>query len=154
MARKILFALFVGWLLTACGGNDAPGGTGPNGGNATVTGTVVDQRGLPVEGVVVSDGLLTTLTDGSGNYALGSDLSKRRFVQVTIPAAYEIPVKNGIPQFWRRIPEGATEFRADFTLQARRKAASRYTVLMTISRCSASSATTTMCRTWRPTARR
>ena len=131
MARKILFALFVGWLLTACGGNDAPGGTGPNGGNATVTGTVVDQRGLPVEGVVVSDGLLTTLTDGSGNYALGSDLSKRRFVQVTIPAAYEIPVKNGIPQFWRRIPEGATEFRADFTLQARRKAASRYTVLMT-----------------------
>lgn len=67
MARKILFALFVGWLLAACGGNDAPGGTGPNGGNATVTGTVVDQRGLPVEGVVVSDGLLTTLTDGAGN---------------------------------------------------------------------------------------
>lgn len=94
-------------------------------------GTVVDQRGLPVEGVVVSDGLLTTLTDESGYYALESDLSKRRFVQVTIPAAYEIPVKNGIPQFWRRIPEGATEFEADFTLQARRKAASRYTVLMT-----------------------
>ena len=81
--------------------------------------------------MVVSDGLLTTLTDESGYYALESDLSTRRFVQVTIPAAYEIPVKNGIPQFWRRIPEGATEFEADFTLQARRKAASRYTVLMT-----------------------
>lgn len=131
MVRKLIFALFVGWLPVACGGDDAPGGTGPNGGNATVTGTVVDQRGLPVEGVVVSDGLLTTLTDESGYYALESDLSKRRFVQVTIPAAYEIPVKNGIPQFWRRIPEGATEFEADFTLQARRKAASRYTVLMT-----------------------
>lgn len=131
MVRKLIFALFVGWLPVACGGDDAPGGTGSNGGNATVTGTVVDQRGLPVEGVVVSDGLLTTLTDESGYYALESDLSKRRFVQVTIPAAYEIPVKNGIPQFWRRIPEGATEFEADFTLQARRKAASRYTVLMT-----------------------
>ena len=131
MVRKLIFALFVGWLPVACGGDDAPGGTGPNGGNATVTGTVVDQRGLPVEGVVVSVGLLRTLTDESGYYALESDLSKRRFVQVTIPAAYEIPVKNGIPQFWRRIPEGATEFEADFTLQARRKAASRYTVLMT-----------------------
>ena len=131
MVRKLIFALFVGWLPVACGGDDAPGGTGPNGGNATVTGTVVDQRGLPVEGVVVSDGLLTTLTDESGYYALESDLSKRRFVQVTIPAAYEIPVKNGIPQFWRRIPEGATEFEADCAWQARRKAASRYTVLMT-----------------------
>lgn len=98
------------------------GGTGPGGPDATVSGTVLDQRGLPVEGVVVSDGLLTTLTDESGNYALDSDLSKRRFVQVTIPAAYEIPVKDGIPQFWQRIPEGSTKVRADFTLTARRKA--------------------------------
>lgn len=108
-----------------------PGGTGPGGPDATVSGTVLDQRGLPVEGVVVSDGLLTTLTDESGNYALDSDLSKRRFVQVTIPAAYEIPVKDGIPQFWQRIPEGSTKVRADFTLTARRKAAPRYTILMT-----------------------
>ena len=74
MVRKLIFALFVGWLPVACGGDDAPGGTGPNGGNATVTGTVVDQRGLPVEGVVVSDGLSTTLTDESVYYPLESDL--------------------------------------------------------------------------------
>ena len=88
MVRQLIFALVAGWLLAACGGSDAPGGTGPGGPDATVSGTVLDQRGLPVEGVVVSDGLLTTLTDESGNYALDSDLSKRRFVQVTIPAAY------------------------------------------------------------------
>ena len=99
MARKILFALLIGWLLAACGNNDAPGGTGPGGKDAVVSGTVTDQRGLPVEGVVVSDGLLTTVTDEAGNYALESGLSKRRFEQVTIPAAYEIPVKSGIPQF-------------------------------------------------------
>lgn len=131
MVRQLIFALVAGWLLAACGGSDAPGGTGPGGPDATVSGTVLDQRGLPVEGVVVSDGLLTTLTDESGNYALDSDLSKRRFVQVTIPAAYEIPVKDGIPQFWQRIPEGSTKVRADFTLTARRKAAPRYTILMT-----------------------
>ena len=131
MVRQLIFVLVAGWLLTACGGSDAPEGTGPGGPDATVSGTVLDQRGLPVEGVVVSDGLLTTLTDESGNYALDSDLSKRRFVQVTIPAAYEIPVKDGIPQFWQRIPEGSTKVRADFTLTARRKAAPRYTILMT-----------------------
>ena len=75
--------------------------------------------------------MLTTLTDEGGNYALASDLSKRRFVQVTIPAEYEIPVKDGLPQFWQRIPEGSTKVKADFTLQARRKTASRYTILMT-----------------------
>ena len=130
MLRQLIFVLLAGWLLAACGGNDAPGGIGP-GPDAAVSGTVLDQRGLPVEGVVVSDGLLTTLTDEFGNYTLDSDLSKRRFVQVTIPAAYEIPVKDGIPQFWQRIPEGSAKVRADFTLTARRKAASRYTILMT-----------------------
>ena len=132
MVRKFVFAILAGWLLlTACGGKDTPGYTEPGSGDATVTGKVVDQRGLPVEGVVVSDGMLTTLTDEGGNYALASDLTKRRFVQVTIPAEYEIPVKDGLPQFWQRIPEGSTKVKADFTLQTRRKAASRYTILMT-----------------------
>lgn len=129
--RKIVFYLLLGWLLIACGSNDSPGYTGSGAGDATLSGRVVDQRGQPVEGVVVSDGVLTTRTDDAGRYALASDLSKRRFVQVTIPAEYEIPVEKGIPQFWRRIPAGVDSFEADFTLQTRRKSASRYTILMT-----------------------
>lgn len=125
--------LLAGWLLVACADNDNPGyvDPGPGGKDVTVTGRVVDERELPVEGVIVSDGLLTTVTDRNGYYTLASDLSRRRFVQVTIPAGYEIPVKNGIPQFWQRIPAGAISLRADFSLRARKKAASRYTVLMT-----------------------
>lgn len=133
MIRKILYAAFAWWLLAACENNDNPGYVDPGAGDrkATVSGRVVDERALPMTGVVVSDGLLTTVTDRNGDYTLASDLTRRRFVQVTIPAGYEIPVENGIPQFWQRIPAGATTFRADFSLRSRKKDASRYTVLMT-----------------------
>lgn len=130
MIRKVIFLLLAGWLLAACGDKKGAPGYGSYG-IPTIHGVVVDQDGRPIQGVVVSDGLLTTQTDGAGYYALGSDLSRRKFVQVTIPAEYEIPVKNGLPQFWQRIPEGVTEFEADFTLTARSQPASRYTILMT-----------------------
>lgn len=95
-----------------------------------LSGVVKDDAGNPVSGVLVSDGGQTTVTDADGRYQLYSDLSLRRFVYITIPAEYEIPVKQGIPQFWKQIPQGAESFEADFTLKRRTAAADRYTVLM------------------------
>lgn len=134
MIRQILYFVLTAWLVTSCGSNEGPEGSGPLGPGdkgSTISGRIVNERSLPVEGVVVSDGLQTTTTDVNGDYWLASDLTKRRFVSVTIPSEYEIPVKNGIPQFWQRIPAGSTAFKANFTLQTRRKSASRYTILMT-----------------------
>lgn len=134
MIRKILYFVLAAWLLTACGNNEGPTGVdpaGPGDKSVTVSGRIVDERALPVEGVVVSDGVLTTTTNADGDYWLTSDLAKRRFVSMTIPAAYEVPSKNGIAQFWQRIPAGSTTFKADFTLKTRKKSGSRYTILMT-----------------------
>ena len=129
MQRKLIFVFLAGCLLAACS-DPKSSEEGSLSRPITVQGVVLDQDQRPIQGVVVSDGVLTTQTDQAGRYALGSDLSKRRFIQVTIPAAYEIPVENGIPQFWKRIPEGVSEFTADFTLTARNEPATRYTLLM------------------------
>lgn len=98
---------------------------------ATLYGTISDNYGDPVAGVLVSDGIQTTETDENGNYQLFSDLTLRRFVFITIPAEYEVPSKNGIPQFWQRIPETEKQFKADFTLMKRTGTGDRYTILMT-----------------------
>ena len=98
---------------------------------AALYGTVQDNYGKPIAGVLVSDGMQTTETDAKGNWQLFSDLKLRRFVFVTIPAGYEVPSKNGIPQFWQRIPENEKQFKADFTLMKRAGSGDRYTILMT-----------------------
>ena len=84
-----------------------------------VTGRVVSSGGLPVEGVVVSDGLNCTQTDAEGRYALTSDLSQRRFVFISVPAEYEIPARHGCPQFFKRIDRFQKEVKADFVLEPR-----------------------------------
>lgn len=72
---------------------------------AALYGTVQDNYGKPVAGVLVSDGIQTTETDAEGNWQLFSDLTLRRFVFITIPAGYEVPSKNGIPQFCSGFPQ-------------------------------------------------
>ena len=86
---------------------------------AALYGTVQDNYGKPVAGVLVSDGIQTTETDAEGNWQLFSDLTLRRFVFITIPAGYEVPSKNGIPQFWQRISADEKQFKADFMLMKR-----------------------------------
>ena len=98
---------------------------------AALYGTVQDNYGKPVAGVLVSDGIQTTETDAEGNWQLFSDLTLRRFVFITIPAGYEVPSKNGIPQFWQRISADEKQFKADFMLMKRTGSDDRYTILMT-----------------------
>lgn len=95
-----------------------------------IKGLVIDENNEPVSGVAVSDGLLVTTTDSNGWFWLKSDLSKRRFVQVTVPAEYEIESVDGLPCFFQRIPEGAAKFHAEFVLKRRDVVPDRYTVFM------------------------
>src|SRR5690606_30434425 len=48
----------------------------------------------PVVGAVVCDGHTTTLTDEEGIYQLGAN-ERAKFVFVSVPSNYEIPMENG-----------------------------------------------------------
>lgn len=140
MNKRIFIFLFIIGALCLCGcaddfatkiNLDGNSSEGEFNSEAALYGTVQDNYGKPIAGVLVSDGMQTTETDAKGNWQLFSDLKLRRFVFVTIPAGYEVPSKNGIPQFWQRIPENEKQFKADFTLMKRAGSGDRYTILMT-----------------------
>ena len=95
----------------------------------TLSGKVTTPDGKPIEGIVVTDGLQCVKTGSDGSYALKSDMSKVRFVYLSLPSNVVIPTKNGVPQFFRRIPYGAEAATADFALELR-EPAKEYTVMM------------------------
>nr|WP_289088411.1 calcineurin-like phosphoesterase family protein [uncultured Alistipes sp.] len=133
--KRFFHTLVALLLLAACtDGNNELGSKDPfsipDKEGCNVKGTVFDDYGTPLEGIVVSDGLQTTQTDRNGHFWLGSDLSKRRFVTVTVPSGYEIESKEGLPQFFDRIPEGSTSFSTEFRLRSRRGNSDRFTVFM------------------------
>ena len=78
-----------------------------------LSGTVRDQSGSPVAGVVVSDGYSVVKTDSNGKYEIPRN-DKAQFVFYTTPATYEIALaEDGYPLFYKSIA-GNTNF--DFTL--------------------------------------
>ena len=95
----------------------------------TLSGKVTTPDGKPLEGIVVTDGIQCIKTASDGSYAFKSDLSKVRFVYLSLPSNVVIPTKNGVPQFFRRIPYGASAAKADFTLETR-EPVKDYTVMM------------------------
>ena len=95
-----------------------------------VTGTVFSSGGLPIEGVVVSDGLNCTQTDAGGRYALTSDLTSRRFIFISVPSEYEIPSRHGQPRFFKRIDRFQKEVKADFVLEPRIIPATHHTLFI------------------------
>ncbi|MBR6001290.1 MAG: calcineurin-like phosphoesterase C-terminal domain-containing protein [Bacteroidales bacterium] len=106
----------------AAAANPLPDGT-------TLSGKVSTPDGKPLEGIVVTDGLQCVKTASDGSYALKSDLTKVRFVYLSLPSNVVIPTRNGVPQFFRRIPYGAAAATADFTLETR-EPVKDYTVMM------------------------
>ena len=92
-----------------------------------IEGKVTDaSTGQGIPGVVVSDGYNCVKTDASGAYTLEAR-AKARTVQITVPAAYEIPLDSkGQPAFWQKIVPGS---RADFTLTRRSGAGSRFSLV-------------------------
>ena len=72
--------------------------------------------GVGVEGVVVSDGIETTVTDKDGLYYLKSD-EYNKFVFMSIPSGYEAAADGVIPKFHKLLDgDSNTTERADWTL--------------------------------------
>ncbi len=95
-----------------------------------VYGRILDTDGNPIQGVVVSDGEQSVLTDVSGGFAMKSNLANARFVQISVPATHEVPTLGNMPQFFLRIPRYAEAVRADFTLKKREVVAENFTLAL------------------------
>lgn len=93
-------------------------------------GVIKDNSGNPIPGVAVSDGYNVCVTDVNGTYQMHAD-SRARTVNVTIPAAYEIPLDaNGRPAFYQYVTIPSTgAVQKDFTLTRRSSIPSRFTIL-------------------------
>ena len=78
----------------------------------------VSSDGIGIPDVAVSDGYELTLTDANGIYYLESE-KKNGLVFISIPGAYEPPVKDNVPQFFQYLKAGVeTVEQMDFELTA------------------------------------
>ena len=93
-------------------------------------GRVADANGNPIEGVVVSDGEQSVVTGVNGEYFMKSNLAKCRFVMISVPAEYEMPLRDNRPQFFRRIPRYTQAARADFVLTERKNKSDNFVLAM------------------------
>lgn len=99
---RLLSVCLAALVLAACSSSEGGGDDGPTAGQIpdkagmTVKGIVKDSAGNGIAGVVVSDGLEVTATDERGIYYLASDLARRNFVFVSVPADCEIPATQGL----------------------------------------------------------
>lgn len=96
---------------------------------STIWGQVTTPDGKPLEGIVVTDGVQCIKTGADGKYAFKSPMQDTRFVYLSLPATVKIPTRDGVPQFFRRIPWDTVAAEANFVLETR-EAAKDYTVLM------------------------
>ena len=102
----------------------------PLGDGSTVYGRVQDKRGMPIANVVVSDGVQSVMTDVNGEYYMKSNMATTRFVYISIPADYEMPLREQRPQFFRRVPRYSAAVRADFELTERANKSDNFVLAM------------------------
>lgn len=96
-----------------------------------VSGTVKDNTGAGIGGVVISDGYKCWKTKNDGTYYIMAD-SRARTISVTVPAEYQIPMSNGLPAFYRRVTiptDGSKLENQDFVLTARSSVPERFTII-------------------------
>ena len=109
MKSKLHIIIWALWaLLSACTPETRPDGADNDNmtqSGITVRGTIYDDAGNRLEGVVVSDCFKCTVTDKDGVFELESDLSVAKFIFISIPSGYSVPVKKGLPVFFKRLSE-------------------------------------------------
>lgn len=116
--KKFVFlCLWMGW------GTVCPAAFFPE-----LSGRVISE-GRGVEGVAVTDGYTVVRTDARGRYRLPGN-SAAEFVYITLPAGYEVPLRDEVPCFFRRINKAAKKQKFDFYLQKSRRNDDRHVVVV------------------------
>ncbi len=82
---------------------------------SVITGKVACM-GQGVEGVMVTDGHSVCVTDSKGKYRLPVN-EDARFIYISSPSGYKVPVANSVPQFFHSITEGEMPRSLDFSLE-------------------------------------
>lgn len=105
-----VLSVFCGWILCACAAQQKdsrepqlPDMTG------NVDGFVRDDDGNALSGVVVSDGFTSVVTDKDGHFSMRSDLEKTGFVFVSTPSGYMPAIRDGVPQYYRKLSDGVKD---------------------------------------------
>ena len=101
--------------------------------DAAVSGVVKDTNGMPIKGVVISDGEQCVETDEYGFYEIECDLASTKFIFASIPSGYKATSTNGIPNFYYRISSDDIEREyclADFVFEPISGDPNRYTLLV------------------------
>ncbi len=75
----------------------------------------VSCEGKGIAGVAVTDGFSVCVTNKNGKYRLQAN-PETRFVYISSPAGYTVPVKNSVPQFFQSVPELENKAKIDFYL--------------------------------------
>ena len=97
----------------------------------TAGGHVLDSvTGKGIAGVTVSDGYSCCTTDSEGAYSMEANPAAR-YITITVPSAYEIPLgSDGRPAFYKLVNfAGHTEVEADFSLTPRPAPVTRFTLI-------------------------
>lgn len=110
--------------------NDLARAAKPLSNGANLFGRVTDTDGMPVVGAVISDGAQSVKTNSNGEYFMKSNIANVRFVQISVPSAYEVPVRDNRPQIFRRVLRGWAAARADFTLKKRATVSDEFVLAM------------------------
>ena len=102
----LMLALLFAWACTPEKGGDNNGGSINPSEDVTVWGVVYADGTNTIQGAVVSDGLLCVQTDEKGYFEMKSDLSRTRFITVSVPSGYSVPVdSDGLPMFYYRVTD-------------------------------------------------
>lgn len=114
MLKLILCTLLA--LAAACGKEEKGGGLDISNATAEITGTVRDQDGKPLAGILMSDGFTQVRTGLDGTYRIASRNKDAFYVYYSIPADAVIGVNAaGRPDFFQRLSLSKTVY--DFTIR-------------------------------------
>ncbi len=103
-------------LAASCGGKDDKGNRlDISGAIAEITGTVRDQNGNPLSGILMTDGYTQVRTGLDGKYSISHRSKDAFYIYYSIPADAVIGVNStGRPDFYQRLQLGQTRY--DFTI--------------------------------------
>ena len=100
----------------------------PNDKAVMLRGTVVDQNGVGIEGVVVNNGREFCSTDKRGTWKLPTDTTVSKFIAISTPREYVLPQHNGLAAgYYIPVGEAMTHRTANkFTLERRDSISNRF----------------------------
>ncbi|MCW3092937.1 MAG: metallophosphoesterase [Ferruginibacter sp.] len=92
-------------------------------------GKVLTAAGKPLANIAVTDGTSIVSTNAKGIYTIPSS-NEAMFVYITVPAGYEIPMKNYMAFFYQEIKAVNGVFKADFILSKLQQDDTRHSTIV------------------------